>query len=268
MTFFLKVEQSCAVKNRKISECGCSAGTPSPQLRSVDLRRQRPRDQARPARITQPESCSGVRLGNHRAVAVRLGGAGTKSLPGGGRGLPASPRAGSPRSPRGSGPLRGAGRSGGRDAAEEGRPPGQRGSASGAGWEDWDASTPLFLLALSPLPCLWASSHRSRRQRGPELGRLSESLLAGVSCVLRLRSSLQVGMEKGWGLESRTRLVFQLVEILLFSPLALRFRSASWPGPALPPLRKEATRSSQHCGDCSPGMRKEGHVLLARPHLL
>lgn len=47
---------------------------------------------------------------DHRAVAVRLGGAGTKRLPGGDRGLPASPPAGSPRTPSGSGPCAAGGR--------------------------------------------------------------------------------------------------------------------------------------------------------------
>ncbi|KAF6301861.1 hypothetical protein mRhiFer1_008772 [Rhinolophus ferrumequinum] len=75
-------------------------------------------------------------------------------------------------------------------------------------------------------------------------------------------------MEKGRGWESGTRLVFQLVEILLFSSLALRFRSASWPGRALTPLWKAGGRSAQHCGGCSSGMWKKRHVLLTRPHVL
>lgn len=101
------------------------------------------------------------------------------------------------------------------------------------------------------------------------LGRRSESELEGVSCVPRSRGNLQVGMEKGRGWELGTRFVFQLVEILLFLSLALSFRSASWPGRALPPHgREQLPLGARHCGGCSPGMRKKRHVLVAGPHLL
>lgn len=53
------------------------------------------------------------------------------------------------------------------------------------------------------------------------------------------------------------------MDILLFSSLAVRFRSASRPVLALPPLRRPADRGARHYGGCSPGMRKRRHVLLA-----
>lgn len=197
--------------------------------------------------------------GAHGAAPGRAGGAGTNSVPGGGRGLPAGPLTGSPRTASGS--RRGAARGGAR------RRKGGRRRARGVP----RAATPPPRASLSNpphyldsgLPVTAAANGRA------SLGRRSESELEGVSCVPRSRGNLQVGMEKGRGWELGTRFVFQLVEILLFLSLALSFRSASWPGRALPPHgREQLPLGARHCGGCSPGMRKKRHVLVAGPHLL
>lgn len=164
-----------------------------PCTRSVAPPRQWPRDRARPARVKQPE------LGS----VLRPGPTGSRLSDQEGQGQRASSAAGYRPIPSrfsadtwGQRPGWGGGHE--RDTAEEGRPPGLRGipERRGAGGRS-RLHPPRFLLAPSPLPCLWASCHCRRRQRAPELGRRSESRLAGVSCVLRSRSSLQVGTEKG-----------------------------------------------------------------------
>ena len=96
---------------------------------------------------------------------------------------------------------------GGRGTAEERRPPARGAPAeTRAGWTE----PPPTAASLSPPPhylALWASRLCRRRQLASELGRRKESRLAGVSCVPRLRNSLQVGMKKGLSWESATRLI-------------------------------------------------------------
>lgn len=74
-------------------------------------------------------------------------------------------------------------------------------------------------LQLSINSCLWVSPHCRRGQGAPEPGLRSESRLAGVRWVPRLRSSLQIGMGKGRGWESVTK-DSQLGELLLSLSLA------------------------------------------------
>lgn len=208
-----------------------------PQLRSIpaaQVRRspsRRPGDRAHPALITQPELPSVLHPGPTGPQLSAPEGQGQRWRPG----LPAGPQAGSPRTPSGSRRVR---RGGG--AQEEG---GRRaGSREWRGRAAWDASSPRFPLAPSPLPCLWAFRHRRRHQRAP--GRRSESRLEGVSCVPRWRSSLQVGMRKGrdWG--SGSRLAPSLWR--LYSSRPSHSASAPPPGPAGP---------FPHSGDESPAAR-------------
>lgn len=162
-----------------------------PCTRSVAPRRQWPRDRARPARIKQSKSRS----------VLRPGPTGPRRSDPEGQGQRASSAAGYWQIPSrfsadtwGQRPGWGEGHE--RDTAEEGRPPGLRGipERRGAGGRSrlhpplrsrpLPITLPVGFLSLSPPPT------------GSRAGARSESRLAGVSCVLRSRSSLQVGMEK------------------------------------------------------------------------
>lgn len=229
LTFSLKVEQNWAVRNRKRSECGCRAGAPTLQLRSVAPRRQRPRDPARPTRITQPEPRS-VLCPGPWGRGCQTWSSRDKDPP-----RPWPGAAGQ----RWSGVFADAPRQrprwgGGRGTAEERRPPARGAPAeTRAGWTE----TPPTAASLSPPPhylALWASRLCRRRRLASELGRRKESRLAGVSCVLRSRSSLQVGMKKGLSWESATRLAPGLWGF--YSSCPSHSASAPPPCPALPLL--------------------------------
>lgn len=90
----------------------------------------------------------------------------------------------------------------------------------------------------------------NRRQRRPALGKQPSGR-----------------KEEGRALGVTDKIDSRVVEILLFSPLTLRFRSASWPGPS-PHFGDLLAAARGIVGDVVPGMRKRRHVLLAGAHLL